>query len=179
MAEKELTAINLDLKVYPGVQMTAQDFAEMFEWGLSLPAAGSVLYGCAVSKASDTSISISSGWICHKGRLVRVNAGTATIADLVASRDADNPYYVYMKMNIETGTCTLAVDVSTPESTGSNSSGTGTYIFDLAEFTTNSSANIDTVTISRKVNSRRIYQGTGGPGSYGLNGDIYIQYPSN
>lgn len=172
MAEKELTAINLDLKVYPGAQMTAQDFAEMFEWGLSLPAAGTVLYGCAVSKASDTSISISGGYICHKGRLIKVTAGSATVPDLAAS----TTYQVYVKTNIETGACTIAVDTSVPSGTGSNYSGTGTYIFELAEFTTNSSSKIDSVTVSRKVNSRRIYQGTGTPGNYGLNGDIYIKY---
>ena len=175
MAEKELTAINLDLKVYPGVQMTAQDFAEMFEWGLSLPAAGSVLYGCAVSKASDTSISIGSGWICHKGRLIRVNSGSAVVPDLAAS----TTYYIYVKTNLETGACTLAVDTSVPTGTGSNASGTGTYIYELAEFTTNSSSKIDTVTVSRYVNSRRIYEGTGSPGNYGLNGDIYIKYSNS
>lgn len=175
MAEKELTAIRCDLKVYPGVQMTAQDFAEMFEWGLSFPATGSVLFGCVVSKASDTSISITSGWICHKGRLIRINSGSAIVQDLAAS----STYYVYVKTNLETGACTLAADTSIPTATGSNASGTGTYIYDLAEFTTDSSSKINTITVSRRLNSRRIYEGVGTPGNYGTNGDIFIKYSNS
>lgn len=177
MAEKELTVIQCDLKVYPGVQMTAQDFAEMFEWALSLPADGTVLYGCLVSKASATSISVTRGWICHKGRLIKVNAGTATIPDLAASTE----YHVYIKTNLETGVCTMAVDTSVPTLTpgGGNASGTGIYYFALATFTTNSNAQIDTITKDRALNSRRIYEGPANPGNYGLNGDIFIKYSNS
>lgn len=184
MAEEKLQGVTSSLEVYPGTQMTAQDFANLLQWGLSIPGFGTRLSGAVITKASgsNTAIDITKGWILYAGRIIKIEAASSIeLTNLPAS---SNDHGIYIKVNLSTGTAELVHDEisNIPSSTLSNYSGTagsGVGYFRLAKVTTDSNSHIGTITMD-SLASRRIYAGVQNPanvsGLTGLNGDIYIKY---
>lgn len=182
--EQKLQGITSALKVYPAVQMTAQDFALLLQWGLSIPGFGTRLSGGTITKTSgsNTAIDITKGWILYSGRIIKIDA--ATSIELINLPASSNAHGIYIKVNLATGEAELIHDENSniPASSLSNYSGTagsGVGYFKLAAVSTDSNGHISTITMEQ-VASRRIYAGPQDPenvsGLTGLNGDIYIKY---
>ena len=68
---------NASVTVFPRVQMPSQDFALLIE---TLTTANSgVIYGCEVTKKSDTELHITEGWCVVRGRTIHIQEGDQTI----------------------------------------------------------------------------------------------------
>lgn len=117
-------AINASIKVYPGAEITARDFAILVD-SLSPESDGRII-GCSVS-GSGTSVTVTSGWCLLHGRLVRVN-GSGTGLTVSKPGSGTRTRYVVLGIDLVTGDVSLAAMSSIPEDTENFNTASGSSI---------------------------------------------------
>lgn len=90
-------AVNGELLVYPGQELTPQDFAIMME-RISVIRSG-ILSGCTIafSETESNQLNVEGGYVFVKGRLLKVEAGTLDTSNLSASAAS---WFVYAKVHL-------------------------------------------------------------------------------
>ena len=90
-------AVNGELLVYPGQELTPQDFAIMME-RISVIRSG-ILSGCTItfSETEENTLNVAEGYVFVRGRLVKVNAGTLDTSSLSSSVTT---WYVYARLHL-------------------------------------------------------------------------------
>ena len=90
-------AVNGELLVYPGQELTPQDFAIMME-RISVIQSG-ILSGCTIafSETASNTLNVAAGYVFIKGRLVKVNEGTLDTSSLSASATS---WFVYAELHL-------------------------------------------------------------------------------
>jgi hypothetical protein len=90
-------AVNGELLVYPGQELTPQDFAIMME-RISVIRSG-ILSGCTItfSETESNTLNVAEGYAFVRGRLVKVNAGTLDTSNLSTSATS---WFVYVRLHI-------------------------------------------------------------------------------
>lgn len=110
-----MSTINAEVKVFAGMELTAQDFAVLMEY--LTPETDGRLRGCTIT-ASGTKLSISSGWCILHGRLIRVRANeNATTVSKPSSGSVTR--YAILSLNRDTGVVDLTPRGFIPEDTPS------------------------------------------------------------
>ena len=110
-----MPAINAEVKVYAGHELTAQDFAILMEY--LTPETDGRLRGCSIT-ASGTYISITSGWCILHGRLIRVRA-TENIVQVTKPSSGTKTLYAVLSLNRDTGVVSITARANVPEDTPS------------------------------------------------------------
>jgi hypothetical protein len=103
-------AVQALLKVYPNAELSHQDFAIMME-RMAIMKTG-ILSGCRVDyiATTPTAVGINAGWVTVKGRLVKVGQGSLGFTPLYTSGATPTRIYVYVVVNLATGTATVHAD---------------------------------------------------------------------
>jgi hypothetical protein len=114
-------AVNGELLVYPGQELTPQDFAMMME-RISVIRSG-ILNGCEVTFEENESgektsiLNIEKGYVFVRGRLIKVNKGTLDTSSLSATASS---WFVYARVHLNDiepspeDLCTIFVTDSVP-----------------------------------------------------------------
>ena len=91
-------AVNGEILVYPGQELTPQDFAIMME-RISVIGSG-IVKGCTVafSETASNTINVGEGYVLVRGRLARIETGTLSTSSLSASAEK---WYVYARVHLE------------------------------------------------------------------------------
>lgn len=130
-------AVNGNLLVYPGQELTPQDFAIMME-RISVIRSG-IISGCEVSfdENEPSILNVKEGYVFIRGRLVRINIGTLDTSTLSTTAES---WFVYARLHLDNAQpeiedlCTVFVTDSVPtDATESfNESNTGIAYATLA-----------------------------------------------
>lgn len=169
--------IENSIRVYPGAEMTAQDFAVLIEQ-LTTQDNG-VLVGCVVSLKTGTTLHVTPGWAVLHGRIVRIEGGDISVP---LSTTSNLTKYLVLKVDLENTGVPSTVDIYDSvgiDSADFNTNDRGSAYLELAHFTVGTTAVSGVVNKDRINKTSAVRYGTGDPSnSVGRDGDIYIKVES-
>lgn len=94
--------------VYPGEEMTAQDFAMLIE--RVTPEVSGVLYGCTPTRQDSSTLHISAGWAVVRGRLVKITAGNIAVT---LPSSGSGTRYIVLKVDLANDVTPTEIDIET------------------------------------------------------------------
>lgn len=197
-------SVEAEIRVYPRTQTTSNEFALTLE--KCMTAKSGVMYGCGLTAASASEISIAAGWVLMRGRIVRIEDGVLSVSaeDVIEANGGtliaggSDQYTIYNKVvvHINLDDEDLPVEVralvsdsemdDSPEADNLNVTGghswlvIGEYRFHMVSGSwTVEVRSIDPL-VPTYENTRTIYTRTSAPSndSVGNDGDIWFVYSS-
>ena len=170
--------MDVNLKVYPNAQMTAQDFAILIEGITPFPDGENIIKGCEITRASASSIAISAGYVLVKGRIVEVPASTITVT-LPSAQTT-----MHVQLTVDLGNVqspgTIDIVTSIASDTGDFNIDNGVVHMGLGSFVATSSDITTVNTNDNRGRTRHIYLTTATPdNSKGNQGDLWFVYSNS
>lgn len=168
---------SVDIKVYHGKTMTAQDFALTLEHLSPVPKG--IITGCSVTMINGSTLNITAGWCLLRGRIIAITTGDIGVRLL--SEGSPKTQYLVIRVNLANATGTygpieLQVLDSIPADDANFNENTGIAYLKLAQFTVSTTTISDLVSETPMTPTRAIRIGTADPlPSLGEDGDIYIK----
>lgn len=183
MSIQTLTGIPVDLKVFPGSELKANEFALLLERVGSLSSGSGIIVGCNPSRVNASVLGIAAGFVMVRGRLVYIEGGQASVSPEGITTDTKLWITVQVDLTNRQNPVSLLLIPNGEWVTdnGNNATDTGVFKKDIGYIDVTVSPSFDIGTpVYNGTQTRRIYSGTSAPGStLGLNGDVYFQYSNS